>query len=72
LPLNSKTSCPVATTFDILIEVPGRDEVEYLIVRGSPVLPMRLTADQSRCVARRERANRDRLAGAVRELHGPE
>jgi hypothetical protein len=55
-----------------LIEVLDRYEVEYLIVVGGVAAiaygAERPTEDAD-CVVRRERANLDRLAGALRELH---
>jgi hypothetical protein len=54
-----------------LIEVLDRYEVEYLIVGGAAAYAYgaeRPTEDAD-CVVRRERANLDRLAGALRELH---
>lgn len=54
-----------------LIEVLDRHGVEYLIVGGVAAIGYgaeRLTEDAD-CVVRRERANLDRLAGALRELH---
>jgi hypothetical protein len=54
-----------------LIEVLDRYEVEYLIVGGAAGYAYgaeRPTGDED-CVVRRERANLDRLAGALRELH---
>jgi hypothetical protein len=54
-----------------LIEVLDRYEVEYLIVGGAAAFAYgaeRPTEDAD-CVVRRERANLDRLAGALRELH---
>jgi hypothetical protein len=54
-----------------LIEVLDRYEVEYLIVGGAAAYAYgaeRPTEDAD-CVVRRERANLDRLAGAMRELN---
>jgi len=54
-----------------LIEVLDRHEVEYLIVGGAAAYAYgaeRPTEDAD-CVVRRERANLERLAGALRELH---
>jgi hypothetical protein len=54
-----------------LIEVLDRYEVEYLIVGGAAAYAYgaeRPTEDAD-CVVRRERANLDRLAGALRELN---
>ena len=54
-----------------LIKVLDRWEVEYLIVGGAAAYAYgaeRPTEDAD-CVVRRERANLDRLAGALRELH---
>ena len=54
-----------------LIEVLDRHEVEYLMVGGVAAIGYgaeRPTEDAD-CVVRRERANLDRLAGALRELH---
>jgi hypothetical protein len=55
-----------------LIEVLDRHKGEYLIVGGAVANAYgaeRPTEDAD-CVVRRERANLDRLAGALRELHG--
>jgi len=53
-----------------LIEVLDRHAVEYLIVGGSGRLPYgaERPTDDADCVVRRDRANLDRLAGALREL----
>jgi len=54
-----------------LIEVLDRYKVEYLMVGGVAAIGYgaeRPTGDAD-CVVRRERANFDRLAGALRELH---
>jgi hypothetical protein len=54
-----------------LIEVLDRHRVEYLMVGGVAATGYgaeRPTEDAD-CVVRRERANLDRLAGALRELH---
>jgi predicted nucleotidyltransferase len=54
-----------------LIEVLNRHGVEYLMVGGVAAVgygAQRLTEDVD-CVVRRERANLDRLADALRELH---
>jgi len=54
-----------------LIDVLDRYEVEYLIVGGAAAYAYgaeRPTEDAD-CVVRRDRANLDRLAGALRELH---
>jgi predicted nucleotidyltransferase len=54
-----------------LIEVLERHEVEYLIVGGAAAYAYgaeRPTEDAD-CVVRRDRANLDRLAGALREMH---
>jgi hypothetical protein len=54
-----------------LIEVLDRYEVEYLIVGGAAAYAYgaERPTDDADCVVRRERANLDRLAGALRELH---
>ena len=54
-----------------LIEVLDRYEVEYLIVGGAAAYAYgaERPTDDADCVVHRERANLDRLAGALRELH---
>lgn len=54
-----------------LIEVLNRHEVEYLIVGGAAAYAYgaERPTDDADCVVRRERANLDRLANALRELH---
>lgn len=54
-----------------LLGVLARHEVDFVVVGGSAVGSLgaaRLTEDAD-CVVRRERANLDRLAEALRELH---
>jgi hypothetical protein len=67
------TQNPDGSAHDLprLIEVLNRHGVEYLIVGGAAAYAYgakRPTEDID-CVVRRDRANLDRLVGALRELH---
>ncbi|MDQ6836866.1 MAG: hypothetical protein M3137_00625 [Actinomycetota bacterium] len=54
-----------------IVEVLGRHGVEYLLVGGVAAIGYgaERPTDDADCVVRREKANLDRLAGALRELH---